>query len=104
MSYMIHLFGCYVVIRSAMIYIFVALPENGLLIYTLPHTPIITNPLLLAMAPISGVGTDPHIELSQAAQCGDYSTLDTILSFGKVSLLVYRFYLDNQYDRQKTSI
>ncbi|XP_063690869.1 serine/threonine-protein phosphatase 6 regulatory ankyrin repeat subunit B-like isoform X11 [Bolinopsis microptera] len=38
------------------------------------------------MAPVSGVGTDPHIELSQAAQCGDYSTLDTILSFGKVEI------------------
>ena len=29
------------------------------------------------MAPISGVGTDAHIELAQAAQCGDFSTLDT---------------------------
>ena len=38
------------------------------------------------MAPMTGVGSDPHIELSQAAQCGDYSTLDTILSFGKVEI------------------
>ena len=42
--------------------------------------------ILYSMAPISGVGTDPHIELSQAAQCGDFSTLDTILSFGKVEI------------------
>ena len=38
------------------------------------------------MAIVAGVGSDPHIELAQAAQCGDFSTLDTILSFGKVEV------------------
>ena len=34
---------------------------------------------------VTGVGTDPHIELAQAAQCGDYNMLDTIMSFGEVT-------------------